>query len=473
MKFFYTLLLLMTLIATSCSSDSKDLSKNLGKEGKNCYKDKTCNDNLICVNNICKIEKDKCKDITCDKVWADCNPQNGKCDVLKEGYCVIDGHCDTQNNEICNQNTFKCQKTCIENTKKCSENTKSILICKNNVWENDTTCENNKVCQKNSETLICKEKCNSHSDCAKKEICNSLGQCIKYDCNNDSECGEINSINNNEKLYCDVLAIPKTCIPFEEHSCGGESDNDISSKAEEIDITDLKNHDIMLNKKICIKDQDWYKINLTKDVSSLNFNLSFPKGDLDLIIVDKNFKTIGYSMASNDTNVGGEETVNSKFLAKGLYYIHIYRYKTSTDTDLSADNDYSLKLSNLDTDTRCTIANKDCDNLKILRSVCDEETGSCKHLNANKTVELGDLCEEKNNCNENASYGCFDMEIQGINLDNYCTKICSSDLDCSDMDMVCLSLIVTSVCVKPCTSDNDCKLILDDETAVCNNGKCN
>ncbi len=470
MRFFYFFLFLVFLIF-SCSSNNSN-KENRGTEGNKCYQDNTCEGNLLCIDNICTVKADKCKDVTCDKIWAECNEETGKCDVLKEGYCVADGHCNTLNNEICDQNTFKCVEKCIENSRKCSEDVKSILICENNEWINDTACQENQVCQKKSDIVSCKARCDAHSDCAKKEICNSLGQCIKYDCNNDSECGEIKSINNNEKLYCDVLAIPRTCIPFKNHTCGGESDNDISSLAEEINISDLPNNNIVLDKEICIMDQDWYKINLKSDVNSLKFKLTFSEGDLDLIIVDENFRTIGYSMASNNASLGGEEVVDARFLSKGLYYIHIYRYKTASDTDLEADSDYALILSDLDTDTKCS-ANNSCENLKVLRVVCNEETGACEHLSENNSVELGGLCEEKNNCNEDATYGCFDMEIEGINLDNYCTKICSADDDCSSLNMVCQSLIVTSVCVKPCETDNDCKLILDDDSKVCNNGKCN
>jgi hypothetical protein len=116
---------------------------------------------------------------------------------------------------------------------------------------------------------------------------------------------------------------------------------------------------------------------------------------------------------------------------------------------------------------------KECENLEVLRSVCNEEMGSCERTDANNSANLGELCEEKNNCTEDATYGCFDFEIPGINLDNYCTKICSSDSDCSGLiNSKCQSFVITAFCIKPCTSDNDCKLILEDETATCNNEKC-
>jgi len=472
MRFFYLYLLLVTALFTvNCSSESKE-KEVFGKEGLRCYEDDSCDDNLDCIDDKCVLNK--CKNIECDKIWAECDSETGECNKLKDGFCVLDGHCNSENNEVCDQTIFKCKEICIEGSTKCSENGEIVKVCnKNKEWEDKTVCDKNDICQKmENNTFDCRYKCSTHDNCQKKEICNDLGQCLEAVCSNDSDCMEVKSINSNELLYCDVLAIPKTCIPFEEHSCGGESSNDISSNAENIDITDLKNNNIVLNKQICIMDQDWYKINLTNDVNSLNFKINFDKGDLDLIIVDENFRNIGYSMASNNIFTGGEESVSSKYLPKGIYYIHIYRYKTSDDTELTIDSDYTLTISGLDTGSKCTVLNKECETLKLLRSVCDEVTGACIHSNANKSVELGDLCEEKTNCNDDASYGCFDMEIEGIELDNYCTKICSSDEDCNELNMVCQSLIVTSVCVRPCSNDNDCKLVTEDENAICNNGKC-
>ena len=52
--------------------------------------------------------EDKCEGIKCDNQF-ECNDENGKCDILKEGYCLKDDDCNTKNFEFCDLGSHKCK----------------------------------------------------------------------------------------------------------------------------------------------------------------------------------------------------------------------------------------------------------------------------------------------------------------------------------------------------------------------------
>ena len=161
MKFLYFFyILLFSLVVFSCNKlETEDNPPLIGLEGLSCFEDKTCENDLVCINDIC--EKDKCLNIECNEAWAECNSNTGKCGDLKEGFCLVDGHCSTENNEFCNQETYKCDKICSPNELRCNNDGSKIEKCNaNNEWLVETTCDNAKVC---SADFTCKNKCSSNS----------------------------------------------------------------------------------------------------------------------------------------------------------------------------------------------------------------------------------------------------------------------------------------------------------------------
>jgi hypothetical protein len=50
----------------------------------------------------------KCDGVKCDD-WLECNTDNGKCENLKEEFCLKNQNCDTAKKEVCNLDTHKCK----------------------------------------------------------------------------------------------------------------------------------------------------------------------------------------------------------------------------------------------------------------------------------------------------------------------------------------------------------------------------
>jgi len=181
MKFINSLFIIVvfSLLVTGCAKSKEEL----GIENGYCKEDHTCNDGLICINDVC-IE-DKCLDINCIDNWMECNSKTGECTELKENHCVQQDDC--KENEICTSE-HTCMDKLLECNPKCND---SYEVCKEN------QCE------------LREGHCILQSDCKENE------SCIKNECV-DSSCGD-NICNNNSEdpsschEDCNCLTIDNMC----------------------------------------------------------------------------------------------------------------------------------------------------------------------------------------------------------------------------------------------------------------------
>ncbi len=186
MRFFIFILFIFLIVSCGNSSTGGDTNSNLGNEGYNCKKDKTCNDNLVCNrNNICE------KDNSDGKVGTINNP------------CRKDKTCDS--GLICNANNI-CEK---EQTDEHAG--EEGHICKENaVCDTDLVCNLQNICEKQQidehageEGHICKENavcdaglvCNLQNICEKQQSDEHAGE-EGYPCKDDKVC--------NYDLFCNT-----------------------------------------------------------------------------------------------------------------------------------------------------------------------------------------------------------------------------------------------------------------------------
>jgi len=62
---------------------------------------------IIIIAMSCGSEN-KCESTKCDN-WLQCNEENGKCDMLKDDFCLDDKNCDSLKKETCELTTHKCK----------------------------------------------------------------------------------------------------------------------------------------------------------------------------------------------------------------------------------------------------------------------------------------------------------------------------------------------------------------------------
>jgi len=182
--------------------------KKLGIENGYCKEDNTCNnDDLVCFDDIC-IEN-KCKTINCLDNWLSCNPKDGRCTILKDGYCLQDSDCILDSEEICS-GKHECVSKCISKT--CDELSVECGIrddgCGNHLDCGTCDIGDGEYCNKG----VCDIK-----DCVPKTCDDFLMKCgiIDDGCGNNLDCdncdiGEYCNAGECELKDC----IPKTCDDF-------------------------------------------------------------------------------------------------------------------------------------------------------------------------------------------------------------------------------------------------------------------
>ena len=153
MKYIFFFFLLF--IYVSCA---KPVELAQGTEGGNCYKNNTCDSGLMCFEKICV--ENMCFNVNCVNGF-ECNTETGKCDVLKDGFCVIDDDCKSPQRPICKN------RICIaDNPPECTSN-------------NDCTNLERPICDNGVCIADDSPECTSNSDCTdlEKLICDK-GVCI-------------------------------------------------------------------------------------------------------------------------------------------------------------------------------------------------------------------------------------------------------------------------------------------------------
>lgn len=215
MKYFILILsIFVSILAISCSdsSNNNQTNDNLGNEGYNCKKDKSCNDKLICNrNNICE------KDNYDAKAGTINNP------------CRSDKSCDA--GLICNTNNI-CEKQADEHLGE------EGYACKaNKVCNADLVCNLQNICEKQQvdehageEGHICKENhacntdlvCNLQNICEMQQVDEHLGEegyACKADkvCNYDLFCNTDNLCEKNNTV--DFGKEGKPCIKVGDKKC--------------------------------------------------------------------------------------------------------------------------------------------------------------------------------------------------------------------------------------------------------------
>jgi hypothetical protein len=173
----YLFLFLFAIWFVSCAETTGNVGPISGTENGACFTNGTCNDGLICINDKCI--KDNCAEIVCDE-WLECFQETAECSKLKEGFCLDENDCNTELNEICD-NEHKCNTP----TSNCDPSCEDWQTCKDNKCETNTG------------------KCANNNDCV-NQICNSSHECVNEDLCLNTDCSaDLNSECNPETGNCD------------------------------------------------------------------------------------------------------------------------------------------------------------------------------------------------------------------------------------------------------------------------------
>ncbi len=335
MKFLYFILLfIFSLYFVSCASAS---SKNIGNENEVCFEDKTCNQGLICVYDKCV--EDKCLKVECDK-WVSCNPQNGKCDILNEGFCLKDTDCNTKANEYCD-NHHKCvvQEVNPCDDEPCKDNTEGKIKCVKYSNDDGYICmepENSNKCEPNP----CKDedrqgltKCVLDGPAEEGYYCTCEddyvfqdGQCI-ISC--DENCEEKN-------MTCQVFHNRAQCIGgIGAESCIAEQMVKINASGVWIGTTDEKdsNYEAYCDGTTILKGGDLvYSLKIYEDNTSVSLTLEFNDENASLAlpslaVFNENCKLLDNSLAENVCVIANEDdtkiSLDFERTIPGIYYIVI------------------------------------------------------------------------------------------------------------------------------------------------------
>ena len=180
----------------------------------------------------------------------------------------------------------------------------------------------------------------------------------------------------------------------------------------------------MQDLRICNADNDYFSFDVPQGTAPWNLTLdaTFRSGtDIDIFVYDALGNLLGEATSPDETT----EQVRIALLAPGEVFLRVDQY----DSDQLSDTVYSVLATLEQSDDRCSLMGEECSQTDPLRSICDEEVGTCSSLEGGGAVELGGSCDSDDDCVDTAEL-CWRY---GMGSEPICTLRCERDSDCAEI----------------------------------------
>lgn len=385
-----------------------------------------------------------------------CKTESGECvECLTDDHCKGSQYgsvCDTKTN-LCGCSTdAHCSESpsggkCVEGSCTCVANTDCKDAAKPACVTFDTAFGSFQTCSECGEDAQCSGK-------GDKKFCDTDSFTCSV-CDTDFDC----TVAAKGKCIADEDGV-KSCGSAD--VCTGDDDREPADDGV-TGATELSD-DTEISGKICDAgdESDYFKFNAADaDAVTLTVVAADTKQSIYLYVYNATGDLQGLALH------GSTDELKLTYLPAGTYYVQVK--VLGGQTPAPAAKGYTIKLART-AGNKCKVV-ADCASEfahQLFRGECDTASGACKTITADKTKNIGEVCNEDKNCATGSCGG----SIFGKNQDkiSVCSADCAGSMGAPD-DKKCEEGVcgLFLVCAPQCTVDEECPV--DGLTATPASGK--